>query len=274
METTVPPKAEVFGVGLSLVDYDAAGRAIIAAARARRSFAMTALATHGLVEAARDPVLAAAINRFDLVTPDGQPVRWALNLLREAGLSDRVAGPDLLWRVCAAASAARIGVFVYGSTPAICARMVSRLRVRLPDLEIAGIQPDRFREAAPEEDEADVRRINASGAGIVLVGRGCPRQEFWVAAHRGRIHAAMLAVGAAFDFAAAAVPRAPLWMQRRGLEWLHRLAHDPRRLFARYARTNGLFMLMLGQALVRRTLAATSAGPQTRADARREGGAR
>lgn len=242
-EVSVAQKQSLFGVGVNPTTYAEATAAILAAARARQSYGVTALATHGLMEAVNDPTFGAVVDNLDVVTPDGQPVRWALNALHGARLADRVYGPDLTAQVCAAAADEGIGVYLFGSTPETCAAFAKELRQRWPDLRIAGIQPDRFREATPEEDADDVARMTASGAGIVLVGRGCPRQEQWVAAHCGRVPAAMLAVGAAFDYHAGTLRRPPAWMQRVGLEWLWRLALEPRRLFRRYAVTNTQFIV-------------------------------
>jgi N-acetylglucosaminyldiphosphoundecaprenol N-acetyl-beta-D-mannosaminyltransferase len=250
--SALPAKRRVFDVDVSVTDYAEATAAILAAGRQGRSLGVTALATHGLMEAAGDPDFARVVNDLDVVTPDGQPVRWALNRLHRVGLSERVYGPDLMLEVCAAAAGAGVPIYLYGSTPETCASLAERLRRRYPALKIADVQPDRFREATPEEDAADVQRINASGAGVVFVGRGCPRQERWVAAHLGRVDAAMVAVGAAFDYHAGNLPKPPPWMQRAGLEWLFRLAKEPRRLFRRYAVTNTQYLLRLGRELLRR----------------------
>jgi exopolysaccharide biosynthesis WecB/TagA/CpsF family protein len=259
-----PAKVGVFGIGISVTNYEQARDAIIAAARERRSFAVSSLAVHGLMESVRDPELARLVNQIDLVTPDGQPVRWAINILHGAGLKDRVCGPELTAMVCEAAAQQGIGVFCFGSTAQTCERFAAALRDRYPNIRIVGIQSDRFREATPEEDREDVRRINDSGAGIVLVGRGCPRQERWVATHRGRIDGAMMAVGAAFDFLAGNVKRAPVWMQRTGLEWLYRLAMEPRRLWRRYLITNGIFLFLLMREWVRRRVFGSFGGLETR----------
>lgn len=244
-------KVDLFGVGVSVTDYAQATADIMAAASARRSYGVSALATHGLMEASRDEKLRAQVNSLDLVTPDGQPVRWALNALGDAGLEERVYGPDLVGHVCAAAAEQGVGVYLYGSTPETCERFAAELRQRYDGLRIVGIQPDRFRDATVAEDASDVERINGSGAGVVLVGRGCPRQERWVAEHLGQVQAAMLAVGAAFDYHAGTLRRPPVWMQRHGIEWLFRLTQEPRRLARRYIRYNSLFLRAFAVAVVK-----------------------
>jgi exopolysaccharide biosynthesis WecB/TagA/CpsF family protein len=242
---------KVLGVNVSRVDYGEAVAAIISAAQQRKSFGATALAVHGLMEAHRDPSFAEQLNTLDLITPDGQPVRWALNLLGARELKDRVYGPTLTLKVCAAAAAARLPVFFFGSSPGVLDRLQLNLKRKFPSLIIAGAQADRFREPTAAEDAQDTATIIRSGAAIVFVGRGCPRQEKWVAAHLGKIPAAMIAVGAAFDFHAGTLRQAPTLLQDYGLEWLFRLAIEPRRLWQRYLILNPLFIWNFGRQLMR-----------------------
>lgn len=256
-KTVQGEKVDLFGVGLSITDYDDATDRIMNAARQRQSYAVSALAVHGLMEAVDDPDFRAEVNRIDLVTPDGQPVRWAMNALYRSGLEDRVYGPDLTWRVIEAAAGEGVGIYLFGSTQETCEAFAAEIVRRFPDAIVSDIQPDRFRDATEEEDEADTARINASGAGVVLVGRGCPRQERWVSGHRGRVDAAMLAVGAAFDYGAGNLTSPPVWMQRSGLQWLYRLGQEPSRLWRRYLVTNSKFLFHFGRALPRRRLTAS-----------------
>ncbi len=255
LDVTPGAKVDLFGVGVTVTDYDDATERIIAAARERRSYAVSALAVHGLMEAADDADFRAKVNRIDLVTPDGQPVRWAMNFLHRTSLPDRVYGPDLTWRVLEDAAEQGIGVYLFGSTEETCTAFVAEIERRFPTIKIVGVQPDRFREATEAEDAADIARINDSGAGVVLVGRGCPRQERWVADHRGQVDAAMLAVGAAFDYGAGNLSEPPRWMQRSGLQWLYRLVQEPERLWRRYLITNTKFLVRLGLAAPRRLAA-------------------
>jgi N-acetylglucosaminyldiphosphoundecaprenol N-acetyl-beta-D-mannosaminyltransferase len=243
-------KVPLFGIGISVTDYAGASAAILAAARARRSYAVSALATHGLTEAARNAEFGDLVNSIDLVTPDGQPVRWAMNAMHRTGLSERVYGPDLVAAVCAEAAKEGMSIYLYGSTAETCRAVADELPRRYPGLRVAGVHPDRFRDATPVEDADDVQRIRESGADIVLVGRGCPRQERWVAQHRGVVPVPMLAIGAAFDYIAGNLPRPPRIMQRAGLEWLFRLSKEPRRLFRRYLVHNSLFCLLRARELV------------------------
>lgn len=255
-ETPVRPASlRVLGVNVSRVDYESAVDAIIRAAKARESFGVTALAVHGVMEAHRDQDFAKLLNQFHLITPDGQPVRWALNLLGAKELKDRVYGPTLTLKICERAAAEKLPVFLYGSRSDVLDRLQANLTSKYPGLIIAGTQADRFRDATPDEDEADIRTINASGARILFVGRGCPRQEKWVAAHLGKINAAMIAVGAAFDFHAGTLKQAPKLMQDYGLEWAFRLVMEPHRLWRRYLILNPLFVMGFGRQLIKSKVA-------------------
>ena len=227
-------KRNVLGVLVDAIDYDSALDRVISAARERRSFALTALAVHGVMTGVHDRAHAARLNGFDVVTPDGQPVRWALNVLHDEGLTDRVAGPPLTMMVLERCAADGLPVYLYGSTEDTLARLTAALTTSLPALQIAGAEPSKFRPNHPGEDTEIARRITDSGARVVLVGLGCPRQEVFTFAMRQLLHMPVVAVGAAFDYHSGRLRRAPVWMQRHALEWLWRLGFEPRRLWRRY----------------------------------------
>ncbi|WP_235010043.1 WecB/TagA/CpsF family glycosyltransferase [Mycobacterium sp. 3519A] len=228
-----------------MVDYEAAGARILTAARNRQSFAVTALAVHGVMTGVSDPDHAARLNSFDLATPDGQPVRWALNLLHRAGLSDRVYGPNLTLRVLESVAADGLPVYLYGSTEDTLELLSTALTQRLPELKIAGKEPSKFRLAAPGEPQEIAERIGGTDARLVLVGLGCPRQEQFAYAMRPLLDMPVLAVGAAFDYHAGTLRPPPPWMQRYGLEWLWRLALEPSRLWRRYILLNPAYLARL-----------------------------
>jgi exopolysaccharide biosynthesis WecB/TagA/CpsF family protein len=238
-------KGNVLGVLVDATSYDKATEAVLGAARDSRPFALTALAVHGVMTGVQDRAHGARLNSFDLVTPDGQPVRWALNTLHGAGLTDRVYGPSLTLRVLAGAAAEGLPVYLYGSTDETLDRLVPRLQEMFPALKIAGREPSKFRAVAPGEDVEIAERIKASGARIVLVGLGCPRQEIFTYAMRPLLPMPLLAVGAAFDYHAGQLRRPPEWMQRRGLEWLWRLGLEPGRLWKRYLILNPAYLARL-----------------------------
>ena len=247
---TWPPKHSVFGVAVSATDYEQAARAVMAAARRREGGVVTHLAVHALVTAARDPSYRAKVNTFEMVAPDGQPVRWALNRFEGTELGDRVYGPEFMARLCRRAADAGVGVYLYGSTQEVVSSLKDKLIERFPSLRVLGCEPSLFRPLTSEEDEAFVRRINESGAGLLFLGLGCPLQESFAYEHRRSIKAVQLCVGAAFDFHAGNKRMAPPWMQRRGLEWLFRLTQEPTRLWRRYLFTNATFCLLFARRLV------------------------
>jgi N-acetylglucosaminyldiphosphoundecaprenol N-acetyl-beta-D-mannosaminyltransferase len=237
-----PPRHSVIGVPVSATDYALTVERVLAAARSRTPLLVTALAVHGTVEATRDQDMKRAIQDFDIVAPDGQPVRIALNLLHAAELRDRVYGPTLMLKICEKAAHEGVSIYLYGSTEATVCRLERALRSRLPALRIAGAEPSIFRELKVDESRELGERIRRSGAGILFVGLGCPRQEKFAAAHRNIIGLPQICIGAAFDFHAGTKAQAPRWMQDHALEWLFRLCQEPRRLFGRYLVTNNLFL--------------------------------
>lgn len=252
-------KVNVLGVQYAVVDYALATSQIIAAAAERKSFGVSALAVHGLMEAANDGHFKELVNQIDLVVPDGQPVRWAMNALHDTQLKDRVYGPQLTVHVLEQCNQLGYRVFLFGSKQETLNKLSNHIAQYYPKIVIAGVQEDRFREASYEEDQEDITSINSLQPNLVLVGRGCPRQEKWVAAHLHKIDAPMMAVGAAFDFLAGTVSQAPAWMQKRGLEWFYRLCMEPQRLWKRYLFTNSKFLWLFTIAIIRKTLAPKTA---------------
>jgi len=237
-------KCSLFGIVYSATNYTEATEIIINHAIRNQSFGVSALAVHGLITAHKDPSLMNLVNKMNLVVPDGQPVRWALNSFYKVGLKDRVYGPRLTLKVLESANNLDLKVYLYGSTRNTCDKFVKFITINYPGVQIVGVHVDRFRDATEAEDKDDINKINSSGANIILVGRGCPRQEVWVANHLEKINGAMLAVGAAFDFYAGTVKQAPKWMQDVGLEWLFRLIQEPQRLWRRYLFTNSTFVFL------------------------------
>lgn len=237
-------KKQLFTVNYSITNYNDATNIIIEKAISHSSYGVTALAVHGLIESVKNKPFRNLVNKLDLIVPDGQPVRWALNSFHDVNLKDRVAGPILANHVLAKANDKSLRIYLYGSTSSTLEKMQEVFKHKYPNITISGIHADRFREATREEDEEDIKKINASGPHIVLVGRGCPRQEKWVANHLGKINAPMMAIGAAFDFFAGNIHHAPTWLQNMGLEWLYRLIQDPKKLWKRYFTTNSHFIYL------------------------------
>jgi N-acetylglucosaminyldiphosphoundecaprenol N-acetyl-beta-D-mannosaminyltransferase len=240
----------VLGVGVDVVRADDAAARLLQWAQQRSSRTVCLCNVHAVVTAGRDAEFRRALDAADLVAPDGAPVAFMQRRLG-ARSQRRVAGPDLMAATLALAAARQVPVFLYGGTPETLARLQQALRQRWPALHLAGARSPPFRAANAEEIAADVQAINRSGAGIVWVGLGCPKQERWMHQQRGQVQAVMVGVGAAFDFLAGTVPRAPAWMQASGLEWLHRLWQQPRRLGPRYLVTNTRFVLGAAWQLLR-----------------------
>jgi exopolysaccharide biosynthesis WecB/TagA/CpsF family protein len=246
-----PRKSPVLGVGVSVTTYGEAVEAVLQAARQRVPGIVSCHAVHAIVTASQDASLRDKVNSFQLVSPDGQPVRWALNLLHGARLADRVYGPEFMLRLCRAAAEAGVAIYLYGGTPAVIEKLRANLLAQCPMLQIAGSEAPPFRSLSPEENEAVAERVNQSGAGLVFIGLGCPKQDLFAYEHRETIKAVQVCVGAAFDFHAGVKKMAPAWMQRHGLEWFYRLSQEPGRLWRRYLVTNSIFLAGIAATLSR-----------------------
>jgi exopolysaccharide biosynthesis WecB/TagA/CpsF family protein len=232
------------------VTYDDVEAAMIAAARAHVSASVTHTSSHGLTMAARDAKFREVLNTFDIVAPDGQPVRWTLNWFHKAGLKDRCYGPEMMLRACKAAAKEGISIYLYGSSPEVLEKLQKNLKEKCPSLVIAGVESPPFRALSAAELDASIQRMNDSGAGIVFVGLGCPRQDVFCAENKPKVKAVMSAVGAAFDFHAGTKSTAPAWMQKRGLEWFYRLTQEPTRLWKRYLSIHTTFAFLLTRRMI------------------------
>ncbi|MGA2812549.1 MAG: WecB/TagA/CpsF family glycosyltransferase [Candidatus Acidiferrum sp.] len=250
-------KHNVLGILIDAVDYEAATNFVFEAAHEHRGCAISALAVHGLMSGAVDREHKFRLNHFDLLVPDGQPVRWALNFIYKLGLVDRVYGPNLTLKICARAAAEGTPIYFYGSTADTLGALRKNLGKTFPTLRVAGMEPSKFRRLTPEEKAELAVRVNMSGAGIVFVGLGCPKQEMFAFEFRELLRMPILAVGAAFPFLAGKLRQAPSWMQAVGLEWLFRLYSEPRRLWRRYIYLNPLYLLLVAAQTLRLSRFAT-----------------
>ena len=238
-----PRRGEVLGIPLAVSSYGEViewmHRLIAAGARGY----VTAAAVNLVMSARDDPATMDAVLNATLAVPDGQPLVWALRALGHQDAT-RVYGPDLMAAFCESAAREGTPMYLYGGrTPEALTLLEERLRERFPGLVLAGGFSPPFRAATAEEDELQARAIDASGAQVVWVGTGQPKQELWMHRMRPRLAAPLLVgVGAAFDFHAGLVSQAPSWMQKAGLEWAYRLSREPRRLWRRYSRQNPVFM--------------------------------
>ena len=183
------------------------------------------------------------IDHASLVTPDGMPLVWALRLLGFKG-QQRVYGPDLMLAWCDRAAQLGIPIYLYGSTDGTLAKLKAHLQQQFPALPIAGCHAPPFRPLTPAEEAADLQRIRQSGAQVVFIGLGCPKQEQWMYRNRGKFPGVMIGVGAAFAFFSGEVQQAPRWMMKFGLEWFYRLSQEPKRLWKRYLINNPAFAVL------------------------------
>ena len=249
-------RGEVLGALIDVLSWSDAVSSLVIWGEARASKYVCICNVHSVVTARQDPEFAEVIRLADMATPDGAPVAWTLRQQGHA-TQTRINGPDLMWRYLGEAERRGQVVFFYGSASETLDKLKKALLRTFPKLKIGGMESPPFRELSAEEDQAYVDQINAAGTAVVFVGLGCPKQEKWMAAHKGRIHAVMVGVGAAFDYHAGTIQRAPMWMQRNGLEWLHRLASEPKRLWKRYLVTNTVFVVQTSRALVSSAFAKT-----------------
>ncbi len=244
------PRRHILGMRVDATSYREACEAVVDWAHHSQSRYVCVATVNNVMEAHDSPEFRRIMNDADLVTPDGMPLVWGLRLMG-ASNAGRVYGPDLTPAVLAAAERERIPVGFYGGSRAVLERLLERVAGWFPRLEVAYAYSPPFRPLSPEEDDRIAEEINRSGARILFVGLNTPKQDRWMAAHRGRVSTVMLGVGAAFDFLAGAKPQAPRWMMGAGLEWLFRLATEPRRLWKRYLKHNprflALFALQLAQ---------------------------
>lgn len=191
---------------------------------------------HMLTEAYWHPELSTVLHNADIVTPDGMPLVWMMRLLGSSK-QDRVAGMDILLALGELAPECNVKIFFLGSEAKILEKMRKKLEQKFPQLQIAGLEPLPFRPLTPQEDAAIIDKIHESGAGIVLLSLGCPKQEYWMYQHVNKIQAVTIGLGGVFPVLAGIQKRAPLWVRELGLEWLYRLIQEPRRLWGRYKTT-------------------------------------
>jgi N-acetylglucosaminyldiphosphoundecaprenol N-acetyl-beta-D-mannosaminyltransferase len=237
-------KKQFLGFPISIGKYQEFIQSIISEATSRRSNYMCVANVHMLVEAYNNPEFASVLRNAGKIIPDGQPIIWGLRLLY--GIKqDRVAGMDLLPDLMVACMDHQLSIYIYGSTPELLGATETHLTKNYPQLSIAGLYSPPFRKLTHEEENNIVNSINASGANIVFVVLGCPKQEKWMAFMKGRINSCMIGVGGALPVMVGLQKRAPVWMQNNGLEWLYRLIQEPGRLFKRYAITNSVFIFLL-----------------------------
>ena len=249
----LPSSRYILGMRVDATSYQDATEQIIGWAHRSESRYVCVAAVNNVMQAYDDEGFREAMNRADLVTPDGMPLVWGLRWLG-VRRATRVYGPELTPALLGAAANRGIPVGFYGGAPDVLDTFVLETRRRWPDLNVVYAYSPPYRKLTTQEDAAIAGAIDASGARIVLVALGCPKQELWMASHEGRFGAVLVGVGAAFDFLAGAKRQAPRVLQNAGLEWLFRLATEPKRLLKRYLRQNPRFAVLFAGQLVRASI--------------------
>lgn len=244
-------KFNLLGVNIDAVDYEGAIHRIVTAAREGKAYGVSALAVHGVMTGAMDAVHRHRLNQLEMIVPDGQPVRWGLNILYRTKLAERVYGPDLMLKTCETAASTDIPIFLFGGTEALLDSLRTTLLEKCPGLNIAGSRASKFRCMDADERAALIEDIRNSGAAIMFVGLGCPRQEVWAYEFKNALGMPVLAVGAAFNFHAGVLDQAPPMLQRLGLEWLYRFSKEPTRLWKRYMLLNPMYVTLFLLQLLR-----------------------
>jgi len=242
LDTSALAETTLFGIRLSVGSMPAAVEQIMAHAHRAAGGLVCVANVDMLTRAKRTPRLAALMRKAAAVVTDGMPLVWALRALQKRGDARRVYGPGLVLELCERAAHDGIGVYFYGGTTEELERLQHNLHARYPTLDIVGAVSPPMLPAEPPFDSDIAERINASGAGLVFVGLGCPKQEFWMDAHAAHLKPVSIGVGLAFALIAGTKKQAPEWMRGAGLEWLFRLCQEPGRLWRRYLVGNSLFI--------------------------------
>ncbi|MBD2355814.1 WecB/TagA/CpsF family glycosyltransferase [Tolypothrix sp. FACHB-123] len=240
-EIAILPTKEVLDFPITALRFKDQMQTIVDWAIARESRTVCVANVHMLMEAHWNPEFATVVKNADVVTPDGMPLVWMMRLMG-ARSQDRVAGMDILQELCKLAQIQNLSVYFLGSHTEVLSRMRKRLEQEFPKLKIAAMEPLPFRPLTEAEDTALNQKINASGAGLVFVSLGCPKQEKWMAQHKGKIQAVMIGIGGVFPVYAGIHKRAPRLVRELGFEWLYRWIQEPRRLWGRYMKTIPPFM--------------------------------
>jgi N-acetylglucosaminyldiphosphoundecaprenol N-acetyl-beta-D-mannosaminyltransferase len=243
------PKVDIIGSPITALSFQDQINTMVKWGRSNLSKVVCIANVHMLIEAHQNPFFGSVLQNADLVTPDGMPLVWMLRFLG-AGCQDRVAGIDVLEGVCKLAQETGVGIYFLGSQDTILEKMKRRLNREFPNLKISGMTSMPFRPLTDEEDRTLVHTLNQSGAGLVFVSLGCPKQETWMAQHKGQVSAVMVGLGGAFPVYAGIKKHAPKFFRKAGLEWFYRLINEPLRLWKRYATTMPLFIWLVSKQLL------------------------
>lgn len=239
----------ILDVFVDITSYEDACDRISSWAHAKTSCYVIAANVHVVMTAYWNSAYRQAVNHAALVTPDGMPLVLALRWLGWPQAT-RVYGPDLMLHCCQRAAQEELPIYLYGGTSTMLDKLQTNLVQQFPNLKIVGAYSPPFRELTPAEEQQSLEQIQQSGAAIVFIALGCPKQELWMARQQDKLQAVMIGVGAAFGFHSGEVRQAPRWMMALSLEWLYRLITEPRRLWKRYLINNPVFVLLLSRELL------------------------
>jgi N-acetylglucosaminyldiphosphoundecaprenol N-acetyl-beta-D-mannosaminyltransferase len=241
----MPEKLRIISLSIDHLTFRDCLDTVIGWGKQRRPSFVCFANVHMIIEAYRSAAFLADVDRASLVVADGKPVTaacWSLYRKKQ----ERISGMDFMPAVLGAAEKEGLSIFLYGSSPAILDRLGAEITRRYPALRVGGMISPPFRPLSSEETDAHIETINQSGAQLLLVSLGCPKQERWMADNYQKVRAVCLGVGGAFPVMAGLQRRAPRWMQNWGLEWFYRLLLEPKRMFPRYLKTNSLFIYLMG----------------------------
>lgn len=246
------PNVEVVSTSVTALQFQEQIKTMVSWSQRRMSATVCVANVHMLMESRHNQQLKTALDRANMVTPDGMPLAWAMRALGVEN-QDRVAGMDIFLAVCEECSQKGVSIFLLGSTQEVLDKMQARLKTDFPNLKVAGVESPPFRPLTAQEDAELTQRINDSGAGFTFLSLGCPKQECWMSAHKGKIKSVMVGIGGVFPIYAGLQKYAPNWVRNSGLEWSYRLLQEPKRLFKRYFTTIPPFIfLALAQIITQR----------------------
>lgn len=243
------PVRHLLSIPIGAISFDEQISLIIEWARLRQSKMVCLANVHMLIEAYWNEKFASILKKADLISSDGMPLVWMLKLMGVYN-QDRVAGMDVFLQLCQLTPECGVSIFFLGSEPQVLKKIEEKIKLEFPKIQIAGMESLPFRPLTVAEDTDLIERINNSGAGVLLVCLGCPKQETWIAHHQDKVKAVMIGVGAVFPVYAGIHKRAPLYIRELGLEWLYRLIQEPKRLWHRYLKTMPLFVYLAFKQLI------------------------
>lgn len=250
-EVTKHPRCNVLGVGISAIGMQDAVRLVDAHVQAGEKGYICVTGVHGVMESQRNRHLLRILNRATITSPDGMPTVWVGRIQGHRKMG-RVYGPDFMLEICRLSLRKGYTHFLYGGKEGVAEKLRASLRSRFPGIRVVGTYTPPFRPLNCEEEEDLINRLDDLKPDFIWVGLSTPKQEKFMAEYLDRLNARlMIGVGAAFDIHTGNIADAPNWMKSSGLQWLHRLLQEPRRLWRRYLINNPMFIIKIVLQLLR-----------------------